>query len=239
MTSIRHNASGDGDPGSASAPAPGSASASAPDRPSGSASGTAVPGPPPGPVPPPSPGPAAPDPVLDPVLDAAREVVLAVGVRRTTLTEVARRAGLSRMTIYRRWPDVRALVADLMTREWVLVAGRFATEDPVTAAVAVVRALRDHPLWRKIVEVDPELLLPYLLRRRGSSHEAMLSLVESALIRGQALGTVRPGDPARLAGAIMLTAQSFLLSGPAMLTPLTRDDLDAELTTLLERYLRP
>lgn len=217
MASIRHNASGDDDPGPASTPVPGSAAPAAP---------------------------AAPDlvlldPVLDPVLDAAREVVLAVGVRRTTLTEVARRAGLSRMTIYRRWPDVRALVADLMTREWVLVAGRFATEDPVTAAVAVVRALRDHPLWRKIVEVDPELLLPYLLRRRGSSHEAMLSLVESALIRGQALGTVRSGDPARLAGAIMLTAQSFLLSGPAMLTPLTRDDLDAELTTLLERYLRP
>ena len=95
MASIRHNASGDDDPGPASTPVPGSAAPAAP---------------------------AAPDlvlldPVLDPVLDAAREVVLAVGVRRTTLTEVARRAGLSRMTIYRRWPDVRALVADLMTRE--------------------------------------------------------------------------------------------------------------------------
>ncbi|GHH64505.1 TetR family transcriptional regulator [Streptosporangium violaceochromogenes] len=180
-----------------------------------------------------------PDPAADPVLDAAREVVLAVGVRRTTLTEVARRAGLSRMTIYRRWPDVRGLVADLMTREWTRVAGRFATEEPVAAAVATVRALRGHPLWRKIVEVDPELLLPYLLRRRGSSHEAMLALVEAAVARGQERGTVRPGDPARLAGAVMLTAQSFLLSGPTMLVPLTQDDLDAELTALLERYLRP
>ncbi|OUC87338.1 TetR/AcrR family transcriptional regulator [Streptosporangium minutum] len=175
----------------------------------------------------------------DPVLDAAREMVLAVGVRRTTLTDVARRAGLSRMTIYRRWPDVRGLVADLMTREWVLVASRFATEDPVTAAVGVVRELRDHPLWRKIVEVDPELLLPYLLHRRGSSHEAMLALVESAIARGQALGAVRPGDPGTLARSVLLTAQSFLLSGPTMLGPLTQDDLDAELATLLERYLRP
>ncbi|MFF5211509.1 TetR/AcrR family transcriptional regulator [Streptosporangium sp. NPDC000396] len=175
----------------------------------------------------------------DPVLDAAREMVLAVGVRKTTLTDVARRAGVSRMTIYRRWPDVRSLVADLMTREWVLVADRFATEDPVTAAVAVVRALRDHPLWRKIVEVDPELLLPYLLERRGSSHEVMLALVESAIARGQDLGTVRPGDPAALARAVLLTAQSFLLSGPTMLVPLTQDDLDGELTTLLERYLQP
>ncbi|GAA0831468.1 TetR/AcrR family transcriptional regulator [Streptosporangium amethystogenes subsp. fukuiense] len=174
----------------------------------------------------------------DQILDAAREVVLAVGVRRATLTDVARRAGVSRMTIYRHWPDMRTLVADLMTREWVRVAGRFATEDPVTAAVAVVRALRDHPLWRKIVEVDPELLLPYLLDRRGSSHEAMLGLVESAITAGQDLGTVRPGDAVRLARGVLLTAQSFLLSGPTMLNPLTRDDLDAELATLLERYLR-
>ncbi|MEV7006319.1 TetR/AcrR family transcriptional regulator [Streptosporangium sp. NPDC051022] len=202
------------------------------------------PGPDPRPDPRPDPGPdPRPDsghvPLPDPVLDAAREVVLAIGVRRTTLTEVARRAGLSRMTLYRRWPDVHGLVADLMTREWVLVAGRFATEDPVTAAVATVRALRDHPLWRKIVEVDPELLLPYLLNRRGAGHEAMLSLVEAAVTRGQDLGTVRRGDPARLAVTVMLAAQSFLLSGPTMLVPLTRDDLDAELTTLLERYLRP
>ncbi len=54
----------------------------------------------------------------DTVLDAARDCVLAVGVRRTTLTDIARRAGVSRMTLYRRWPDVRTIVADLMTREW-------------------------------------------------------------------------------------------------------------------------
>ena len=41
---------------------------------------------------------------LDPqsaYLDAARACILDVGWRRTTLTEVARRAGVSRMTIYR------------------------------------------------------------------------------------------------------------------------------------------
>ncbi|MFC4063203.1 TetR family transcriptional regulator [Planomonospora corallina] len=208
----------------------------------------------------------------DALLDAAREVVLAVGVRRTTLTDVARRAGLSRMTVYRHWPDVRSLVADLMTREWVAVAGRFASDDPVTAAVGAVRALRGHPLWRKIVEVDPELLLPYLLDRRGSSHDAMLALAESAIVRGQAAGTVRPGEARPMARAVLLTAQSFLLSGATMLDPaapdapsgpadppalpgpadppapsgpavparpVTEDALDAELTTLLERYLSP
>ncbi|MFF4196905.1 TetR/AcrR family transcriptional regulator [Nonomuraea sp. NPDC001831] len=159
------------------------------------------------------------------VLDAARACVLAYGVRRTTLTDVARRAGVSRMTIYRRWPDVRSLVADLMTREWVAVVSGLDLSDPVPAIVAGVRALRGHPLWRKIVEADPELLLPYLLDRRGASHEAVLALLEPAV-----------GGPAR-ARAVLLVAQSFLLSAPTMLDPVTLDDLDVELAALLEAYL--
>jgi AcrR family transcriptional regulator len=160
------------------------------------------------------------------VLDAARDCVLAYGVRRTTLTDVARRAGVSRMTIYRHWPDMRALVADLMTREWVRVFHGLDLSDPVRAVVAGVRALREHPLWRKIVEADPELLLPYLLDRRGASHEAILAALEPAL-----------GD-ARKARAVLLVAQSFLLSAPTMTGPVTLDELDDELAALLTAYLR-
>ena len=52
------------------------------------------------------------------MLDAARECVLAVGVRRTTFSDVARRAGVSRMTLYRRFGDLEALLSALMTREF-------------------------------------------------------------------------------------------------------------------------
>src|ERR671915_1807514 len=94
----------------------------------------------------------------DAALDAARDCVLAVGVRRTTLTDIARRAGVSRMTLYRRWPDVRTLVADLMTREFVaLVQGVVTTQRDRPVGPAVVdslvrcaRAFRVHPLFRKI-----------------------------------------------------------------------------------------
>src|ERR671938_53426 len=54
----------------------------------------------------------------DPVLDAAHACVLAVGVRRTTFSDVARRAGVSRMTLYRRYPDLEALLSALMTYEF-------------------------------------------------------------------------------------------------------------------------
>jgi AcrR family transcriptional regulator len=141
----------------------------------------------------------------DPVLDAVRDCVLAVGVRRTTLTDVARRAGVSRMTLYRRWPDVRSLVGDLMTREWIGVAtdcmpqwqpGREARTLIVDGLVAGVEAFRAHPLFRKIIDVDPELLLPYVLDRRGASQEALLGLLADSLKEGHADRPPRDGRPA-------------------------------------------
>ena len=83
-------------------------------------------------------------PRTDPLLDAARESILAVGWKRSTLTDVARRAGVSRMTIYRRWPDMQTLMADLMTREWGGLLGETtepgAETDPVSTISATVAA---------------------------------------------------------------------------------------------------
>ncbi len=184
----------------------------------------------------------------DALLDAARTCVLGVGVRRTTLTDIARRAGVSRMTIYRRWPDVRTLVGDLMTREWVAAVdstrpapGGPALRRTVEHLVAAVRALRAHPLFRKIIEVDPELLLPYILDRRGASQDAILARIEAELRVGQEEGSIRRTEVTRQARAVLLVAQSFVLSGHTMLDEPEPglDDLDEELRTLLERYLKP
>ncbi len=177
--------------------------------------------------------------------------MLAVGVRRTTLTDIARRAGISRMTIYRRWPDVRSLIADLMTREWsAVVAGVAPANDGqpvraqlVTSLVSGVQVLREHPLYRKIVETDPEVLLPYILERRGSSHDAMLDGIERTLRAGHKEGTIRRGDAARQARALLLVAQSFALSAPTMTDDqepaLSGAAFDDELRELLDRYLAP
>ncbi len=45
----------------------------------------------------------------DRILDAAAACVLAFGIDRVTLAEIARRAGVSRPTVYRRWPDTRSI----------------------------------------------------------------------------------------------------------------------------------
>ncbi|MFC8508017.1 TetR/AcrR family transcriptional regulator [Streptomyces sp. NPDC057411] len=188
----------------------------------------------------------------DPVLDAARDCVLAVGVRRTTLTDIARRAGVSRMTLYRRWPDVRSLVGDLMTREWIAVAAdampagdddRPERERIVEGLVAGAAAFRAHPLFHKILDVDPELLLPYILDRRGASQDALLGLLHTALEDGHEDGSVRRVRPDLQARSLLLVVQSFTLSLRTM-TDETDPELSEaafldELRTLLERTLTP
>ena len=48
-------------------------------------------------------------PVDDRILVAAASCVIDFGVERVTLAEIARRAGVSRPTVYRRWPDTRSV----------------------------------------------------------------------------------------------------------------------------------
>ncbi len=181
----------------------------------------------------------------DGYLDAARECILDVGWRRTTLTEVARRAGVSRMTIYRTWPDMPTLLGDLMTREWTDVVAAQPTTGHTPAAVAdgllaTVRALRDNELFVRIVELDPELLLPYLLARRGRSQEAIATVLTEVVAAGQADGSIRPGDPVAIARTLLLAAHGFVLSAQTMVDDaVDAAALDGELRHLVERALAP
>ena len=135
----------------------------------------------------------------DALLDAARECVLAVGVRRTTLTDVARRAGVSRMTLYRRYPDLEGVLASLMTREFGrLVADAAARAGGATTRERVVamvvhgsRALAEDPLFERLLDVDPELLLPYVTQRLGGMQKMAVAAGARRAGRRRRLGADR------------------------------------------------
>lgn len=188
---------------------------------------------------------AEPASAADLALDAARESILAVGWSRTTLTDVARRAGVSRMTLYRRWPDMGTLLGDLMTREWgdlvhVDTTGSTALDRLVRSVVGTVQAVRANPLFARIIELDPERLLPYLVERPGRSQGLVLAAVVDLVEAGQASGEIRAGDPQLIARSIVLSCHGFVLSPQTMTRPgVSVAALDAELGALVEGYLRP
>ena len=92
--------------------------------------------------------------------------------------------------------------------------------DPLTritdGVVATVRGLRANELLRRIIDVDPELLLPYLLDRRGRSQELLATALAGLVREGQAAGSIRPGDPDLLARSLLLACHGFALSAHTM-----------------------
>jgi AcrR family transcriptional regulator len=180
--------------------------------------------------------------VDDPVLDAARACVLAVGVRRTTLTDVARRAGVSRMTLYRRFPDLEGVLSALMTREFGrLVAeaaaragGATTRERLVATVVHGSRALAEDPLFQRLLDVDPELLLPYVTQRTGGVQK--IAVEASREILAAADDSVRRDvGPEVLAAGMELITRGFVLASHGELGV----DPWAELARAIDGYLRP
>ncbi|MDP3893381.1 MAG: TetR/AcrR family transcriptional regulator, partial [Nocardioides sp.] len=103
-----------------------------------------------------------------------------------------------------------------------------------------VIALRDNELFRRIVDVDPEMLLPYLLDRRGRSQDAIIAILRDRIAQGQRDGAVRDGDPLLLARSLLLLAHGQALSVHTMTDDtITTGDLDQEFRTVLRRALQP
>ncbi|WP_019630331.1 TetR/AcrR family transcriptional regulator [Actinomadura atramentaria] len=187
----------------------------------------------------------------DRILDAARDSLLEHGMSRSTMADIAKRAQVSRATLYRRWDSVQSVIGALITREWAAIAdagyalgGAHARERVANAAVHITREIRAHPVQRKIIETEPEFLLPYQISRLGTSVAYLLARVEDAIRQGADDGSVRPGDPALQARTVLLAGWSFTVSAPAVVGAATGtgpefDALDAELRRLIDRYLAP
>ncbi|MEV4647704.1 TetR/AcrR family transcriptional regulator [Saccharopolyspora sp. NPDC049357] len=181
------------------------------------------------------------------LLSAARACVLANGVRRTTLTEVARTAGVSRMTLYRRFPDVGSMVTTLVTVEFgdVLDQARraavigHARQRLVHVMVRGIRLLHEAPLLQRVLETDAELLLPYLVERLGSTQLAADGFIREHLAAGHADGSIRPGDVAVQARSLLLLTQSFVISAGPATEDVDLDSLTDELAHLLDGALQP
>ena len=184
----------------------------------------------------------------DRALTAARAAILEIGPSRTTMVEVSRRSGVGRTALYRHWPDVSALVADLLTRELTSVVERVGPdllEGAVHDAGELARLLcamadevRTDPLLDALRRHESGMLAEYVFRRLGTSQHRLIGFLRDVLARAIAADARLAGrDPDRMATMLYLAVQGAVLSAPLADPPLDADSWRAELHLLVTGYL--
>jgi AcrR family transcriptional regulator len=186
----------------------------------------------------------SPQSVEERILDAAAGCVIAYGVDRVTLAEIARRAGVSRPTVYRRFPDTRSILAALLTMRITHaledVPSRGVGREPmVERIVAVAERLRRDDVIMSVLHQAPDLAMVYLSERLGTSQQILLDTVTGEIKLAQDDGSVRPGDARQFAAMSLLITQSTILSARLVEPILDAGTLAGELTRALNGYLTP
>jgi AcrR family transcriptional regulator len=179
----------------------------------------------------------------DRILAAAADCVLAYGVDRVTLAEIARRARVSRPTVYRRWPDTGSVLAALLTSRIVgaldeVPSRTVGREAVVERIVAVAERLRRDDVVMSVLRSAPDLVMIYIAQRLGTSQQILLDTVAAEIKLAQEEGSVRAGDPRQLAAMCLLITQSTIQSGQIVAPILDADALAVELAHSLNGYLR-
>src|SRR2546421_4085154 len=124
------------------------------------------------------------------ILDAAFGCIQDVGLSRTTVEDVARAAGIARQTVYRYFPSKDHLILALVLREEEKfldgVRAAFASSSNLQttmeeALLFCLRFAREHPLLDRLLETDPEALLPFLTVRAapviGRARDVLINLL--------------------------------------------------------------
>lgn len=182
-------------------------------------------------------------PVGDRILDAAAACVLAYGIERVTLAEIARRAGVSRPTVYRRWPDTRSILAALLTERIVGVLDEVGDREGgrealVTGMVTVAGRLQHDDIVMSVLHTAPELAMEYISERLGTSQQVLIDALAGRIKLAQEDGSVRAGDPRQLAAMCLLITQSTVQSAQMVEPILDAEALSTELSHSLNGYLR-
>ena len=120
------------------------------------------------------------------ILDAAYEEFSLVGIGRASMEDVARRAGVSRQTVYRHVSNKDSLVERVMRREFQRHAQRYvadlecadsAVDRVVGGYVSTIHAIRNDPLLTSILTGE----LDALVSSMAESAEHVLSMARTFL----------------------------------------------------------
>ncbi|MEV0418661.1 TetR family transcriptional regulator [Streptosporangium canum] len=179
------------------------------------------------------------------ILDAAYEQFCRMGIRRSTMEDVARRAGVSRITVYRRFATKDALVEHVVRREFRRYFDRFlidieqartAADRVVLGFVSSLRAIRRNPLIGGLIAAEPDLLVPSMVNDGGRTLATVRQFVAGQLRREQHAGNVSSDLDTDLAAELMVRISASFLTIPSHVIDL---DDDEQLAGVARRFLVP
>lgn len=182
------------------------------------------------------------DATTERILDAAMAQFIDFGLRRTTVEDVAVRAGVSRVTVHRRFGRKTELIQGVMLRELSRFLREFdaaisplpTLEDKlVEGFVVTLRHARSHPLITRLLATEPETFLPELTVRGGPFLSAATSFLVSATKYEAA--QYEEKDVAAIGEIFVRLVASFLLT-PQTVAAL---DDDASARRYAQRHLAP
>ena len=178
------------------------------------------------------------------ILDAADALIERRGVHGVTIAELARRADLSRPTIYRNWSDADDVVRAALLRRVDGILSTFSADARTRTALVddVLRfttLFRSDPLYGRLLADEPEAFTRYTLQRVGSSQRMIVRWLARAISSAQGDGSVRPGEPQEIAVMLLLIAQSAVLSHGTVADLISEAGWERELRAALDGLLRP
>ena len=166
------------------------------------------------------------------------------GVRRTTMEDVARRGGVSRITVYRRFSTKDALVEAVLLRECAAffdaldaaVADLPTTDERLVEGFAfTLEFLRAHVLLSRLLATEPVELLPHLTLEAGQILGAAREFLADRLGREVSEGRLAPLD-VEVAGELLARlVLSFLLTPESVV----RLDRPTDARDFARRHLAP
>ena len=181
----------------------------------------------------------------DSILDGALAAFLDFGVRRTSMTEIARRSGISPATLYRRFSQKSDVVAAVGLREAQRMLAHLDEIVDISATpleqltqvhLTVTEQLRGNDLLHRVLATEPETVLPKLTIDAEPILEIGSGYLSAFLTRLQSEGHIPPYDVRPVADCLARLAQSEVLT-PSK-DPLTTDEARAFVRDHLAPFIR-
>jgi AcrR family transcriptional regulator len=177
--------------------------------------------------------------VRERIVTATYDCVARWGLAKTTIEDAAREAGVSRATVYRYFPGGRdELISATVGWEFARFFLRLYDEvhDAETLEEVMERgltfahnAMLEHEVLQRILQTEPEILLPRLTVEANGTHRLVASFLTPYLVRhGMAEGTdlERAADfLARMALSYIASPGRWDLNDPAQVARLVRAEL--------------